>query len=64
MTYEYLTNLIKFIATEENLDARINFYYQYDGAYTALFFAHAITSAEFCLYAEMGKFIFNEIFEL
>ena len=63
MTYNYLTNLINYIATEENLDARLNFYYQYDGAYTALFLAHAISTAEFHLYAEIARYILNEIFE-
>lgn len=63
MRYEYLTRIISLIATTEERGVRLNFYHQYEGAYTALFLAQVLTSAEFTFYAEVGRFIIDEVFE-
>ncbi len=64
MKYEFLTNIITLIATSnETRGVRLNWYNQYEGAYTALFMAQAITTEEFTLYAEIGRFILSELFE-
>lgn len=63
MKYHFLTNLIKLMATSEERGVRLNFYHQYEGAYTVLFLTEAITTEEFQLYAEIGRFIVAELFE-
>lgn len=63
MKYQYLTGIINLIATSEERSVRLGFYHQLGGAYTALFMAHAITSFEFTFYAEVSRFILDEIFE-
>lgn len=64
MKYEYLTRIISLIATSDvTRGARLNWYNQYEGAYTALFLTEAITTEEFQLYAEIGRFIVAELFE-
>lgn len=65
MKYEYLTRMINLIATTESEGRRVrlNFYHQYEGAYTVLFLTEAITTEEFQLYAEIGRFIVAELFE-
>jgi hypothetical protein len=64
MKYEYLTRIISLIATSDvTRGARLNWYNQYEGAYTALFLAQDLTTEEFLLYAEIGRFIVAELFE-
>lgn len=65
MKYEYLTRMINLIATTESEGRRVrlNFYHQYEGAYTVLFLTEAITADEFRFYSELGRFIVAELFE-
>lgn len=64
MKYEYLTRIISLIATADvTRGARLNWYNQYEGAYTALFLAQQISTDEFLLYSEVGRFIIAELFE-
>ena len=51
MKYEYLTRMINLIATTESEGRRVrlNFYHQYEGAYTVLFltdFSFTLKSAD------------------
>lgn len=65
MKYEYLTRMINLIATTESAGRRVrlNFYHQYEGAYTVLFLSDAITEDEFHFYSELGRTIIAELFE-
>lgn len=65
MKYEYLTRMINLIATTESEGRRVrlNFYHQYEGAYTVLFLTDTITEDEFHFYSELGRTIVAELFE-
>lgn len=67
MKYTYLTERVREIASavtkKSSYAATMGSYKKFCGAYTALFYANAITDDEFDFYAELRGFILDEILE-